>query len=179
MAFGTGEHATTAMCLRLIVETSRRLNRGSGGSAVKTVGTSLDLGSGSGILALAARQFGARHALGLDNDPHAVRTAKENAALNSVVQGVKFAQADLLRKWQPDTTQTWAMVTANLFSNLLVALMPLMTRALAPGGFLIMSGILKTQADEVVAAASSAGLEIATRRRRGKWVALLARGKAQ
>ena len=127
----------------------------------------LDLGTGSGILALAARQLGAKNALGLDNDRHAVRTARENAVLNGVARGVKFRQADLLRRWEPDPTRPWAVVTANLFSNLLVALMPLMARALAPDGFLITSGILRTQAEEVQAAAASARF---SRRRRGKWV---------
>ncbi len=170
MAFGTGEHATTAMCLRLLVEASRRLNRA--GNAWNV----LDLGTGSGILALAARQLGAGKALGLDNDRHAVRTARENAVLNGVVSGVKFQQADLLRRWQPDEARPWPVITANLFSNLLVGLMPLMARALAPGGVLILSGILANQADEVVAAAFAQHLTVPTRRRRGKWVALLARG---
>lgn len=169
MAFGTGEHATTAMCLRLLVETSQRLSR------TATAWNVLDLGTGSGILALAARQLGAKYTLGLDNDRHAVRTARENAMLNGITRGVKFQQADLLRRWQPDATHPWAVVTANLFSNLLVELMPLMVRALADGGVLITSGILATQADEVANAITAENLEIVTRRRRGKWVALLAK----
>ena len=171
MAFGTGEHATTAMCLRLLVETSRKVGRAGGNPW-----NALDLGTGSGILALAARKLGAAYALGLDNDRHAVRTARENAVLNEVTRGVKFGQADLLISWQAvDTTRSWAVITANLFSNLLVALMPSMARTLATDGYLILSGILASQADEVVAAAQGAGLEIQTRRKRGKWVALLAR----
>ncbi len=169
MAFGTGEHATTAMCLRFLVETSRRLNRESVGW------NTLDLGTGSGILALAARHLGSQHVLGLDNDRHAVRTAKENAVFNELTRGVKFQQADLLRRWQPDASRPWTVVTANLFSNLLVALMPVMAGALAPGGTLILSGILAAQADEVAAAARGAKLEVISRRRKGKWVALLAR----
>ena len=88
MAFGTGEHATTAMCLRLLAEVARRHAPGSWDM--------LDLGTGSGILALAAHRFGARHALGIDNDPHAVRTARENARLNGLTaRAVRFAQGDL------------------------------------------------------------------------------------
>ena len=83
MAFGTGEHATTAMCLRLLAETARTLKADGHGGAWEL----LDLGSGSGILALAGKMFGARSALGLDNDPHAVRIARENAALNGVRGG--------------------------------------------------------------------------------------------
>ena len=162
MAFGTGEHATTAMCLRLLAGISGRHAAGSW--------SLLDLGTGSGILALAGKRFGAANALGLDNDPHAVRTARENARLNGIgVRSVRFAQADLTRWRRPDG-QVWPVVTANLFSELLIRLMPdVLAPAVAPGGDLILSGVLATQADEVVVAIRAANLALLATIRRGRW----------
>ena len=167
MAFGTGEHATTAMCLRFLAEASVRLNAAGGWQV-------LDLGSGSGVLALAARTFGAQEATGLDNDPHAVRTARENAALNAI-RRVRFQRVDLLRgTWPQHRPDGWPLVTANLFSELHVALLPQMAAAMRAGGRLIASGILASQTPEVEGALRTADLEVITRRRRGRWVAYLA-----
>ena len=162
MAFGTGEHATTSMCLRLLLEVARQ-----------RAGTNwdvLDLGMGSGILALAGKLFGARQALGVDNDPHAVRTAKENAKLNDLTgRRVRFEQAEL-PVWHPAPEQTWPVVTANLFSELLIRLMPkVIAPAVATGGDLILSGVLATQAEEVVASVQTAGLCLLTTKQRGRW----------
>lgn len=169
MAFGTGEHATTAMCLRLLDEQTRNLPPGTWDA--------LDLGTGSGILALAARRFGARTVLGLENDPHAVRTARENARRNGLHSpAVRFQRADL-RRWSPVAGgQTWPVVMANLFSTLLVELLPtVIVPALAPGGRLIASGVLAgEQTAEVEGALRGAGLELRETRRRGKWRAFLA-----
>ena len=170
MAFGTGEHATTAMCLRLLAEVAR----GRRGESWEL----LDLGTGSGILALAGKLFGASGALGLDNDPHAVRTANENAALNGV-RGVRFQRTDLLKNWTPATSATWPVITANLFSELLIALLPNIWRSLADGGSLIASGIMATQAAEVENALHAHALRILDKTRRGKWVAFLVRSSAK
>ena len=162
MAFGTGEHATTSMCLRLLLDVARQRE--------ETKWDALDLGMGSGILALAGKMFGATKVLGVDNDPHAVRTARENATLNDLTgRQVLFEQAEL-PVWHRPPTQTWPVVTANLFSELLIRLMPvLIVPVLAPGGDLILSGVLATQADEVVAAAQAARLMVLTTKRRGRW----------
>ena len=165
MAFGTGEHATTAMCLRFLAEVAAGLD----GSWEM-----LDLGSGSGILALAGRLFGAREALGLDNDPHAVRTGRENAALNGV-RGVRFRRADLLVGPLPEKPGGRRVVAANLFSELLTALLPRVRRLLAADGVLIASGILALQAAVLEAAFAKNRLEVVTKRRRGKWTAFLVR----
>ena len=162
MAFGTGEHATTAMCLRFLLETAQ--NRTAPWHL-------LDLGNGSGILALAGRLFGAKTARGLDNDPHAVRTARENAALNGV-RGVKFQRADLVHDWQPESGQ-WPVITANLFSELLTVLLPRIRTALARDGLLIASGVLATQAAELEDNLRKNRLAIIRTRRRGKWTAFL------
>ena len=165
MAFGTGEHATTAMCLRFLAETAGKMS---------DPWDLLDLGTGSGILALAGRLFGARSVFGLDNDPHAVRTARENAALNGV-RGVRFSRADLLRDAPPETYAGWQVVAANLFSELLTPLLPCIHSLLADDGVLIASGILLSQAAALEAAFAAHRLEVVTKRRRGKWTAFLVR----
>lgn len=162
MAFGTGEHATTAMCLRFLAQEARRRRQ--------EPWKLLDLGAGTGILALAGRMLGASRATGYDNDPDAVRTAKENAALNSV-NGVTFRRLDLVRSWQPQ--RTWPVIVANLFSGLILALLPRIAKALAPGASLILSGVLRDQAPQVESALVQHELHYMLRRK-GKWVAILA-----
>jgi ribosomal protein L11 methyltransferase len=158
MAFGTGDHATTATCLRFLADISDELDG--------QPWDMLDLGSGSGILALASRLLGARRAEAGDFDPHAVRTAKENARLNGI-QGISIKKLDV-RTWQPQ--RKWQVVAANLFSDLLVEVAPKIVAALAPGGRVVFSGILRTQEKEVVAAFRRAGVRIDRLVRKGKWV---------
>ena len=161
-AFGTGEHSTTAMSLRLLEETTRKWPDG---------WAALDVGTGTGILALAARQFGAAKVLGLDNDPRAIANARSNARLNHLSRAA-FVPADVL-KWQPTTG--YDIITANLFSELLIAALPTLQRALLAEGRVIISGILRAQSATVVRALRRAGFQIEKQRRRGKWLALLLR----
>jgi ribosomal protein L11 methyltransferase len=165
MAFGTGDHATTATCLRFLADVSETL----AGKSWEM----LDLGAGSGILALAARVLGARRVEAGDFDPHAVRTAKENVRLNKL-NGVTVKKTDV-RIWNP--SRTWDVVAANLFSDLLQEVAPKIAAATAPGGWVVFSGILRTQEREVVAAFRRAGLKIDRLVRKGKWVSGLARKK--
>ena len=165
MAFGTGDHATTASCLRFLADVS--------GALAGRPWEMLDLGTGSGILALAARVFGARRAEAGDFDPHAVRTAKENARLNAI-KGVTVKKIDV-RSWRPE--RTWEVVAANLFSDLLMEVAPKIVAAVAPGGRLVFSGILRTQEAEVVAAFRRAGLHIDRLVRKGKWVSGLGQAR--
>jgi ribosomal protein L11 methyltransferase len=164
-AFGTGEHATTAMALRLLEETTRNFPRG---------WRMLDAGMGTGILALAARRLGAGEVLGLDNDSRAVAHARENARRNQITRA-KFVSSDLLQ-WQPRLR--YEVITANLFSELLIAALPIFRRALHARGRLILSGILRTQESVVVRAMRPARFEVLRVRRRGKWIALLVRRTA-
>ena len=162
LAFGTGEHATTATCLRLLADVARE---------VAAQGWEmLDLGCGSGILALAGRLLGARRADAVDFDPQAVRTARDNARANGL-RGVSVKGLDV-RKWQP--ARTWDVVTANLLSGLLIEIAPKLAVSVASGGALILSGILRAQEVEVVAAYRRTGFRIERIVRKGKWVALLA-----
>lgn len=162
MAFGTGDHDTTATCLRFLADVSEELT--------SSAWEMLDLGTGSGILALSARIFGARRVEASDFDPHAVRTAKENARLNGL-RGVSVKKSDV-REWQPE--RTWDVVTANLFSDLLQEVAPKIVAAVAPRGRLVFSGILRTQEKEVVTAFQRNGLRIDRLVRKGKWVSGLA-----
>ena len=112
MAFGTGDHATTASCLRMLCDCATAMP-GNGWDM-------LDLGTGSGILAIAAKQLGARKAAAFDFDPHAVRTAKTNARANGT-SGLTIRKVDVTQ-WTPE--RTWDVVTANLFSEVLIKAAP-------------------------------------------------------
>jgi ribosomal protein L11 methyltransferase len=167
MAFGTGEHATTAMCLRHLADIAS-LHRDSEWSF-------LDLGTGSGILAMAARLLGATQVLGTDFDPHAIRTAKENASNNSI-RNIKFLRSDVLR-WKPE--QTWEVVASNLFSGVLIEAARVIAGAVAPDGHLILSGVLREQETEVLSAFRHEKLRVLKVTRKGKWIsALLKRPRA-
>lgn len=163
VAFGTGEHATTASCLRMIADVAHEL-RG-------TEWDALDLGTGSGILAFAARIFGARKVEASDFDATAVRVAKENAAANNIT-GVRFIRSDLLKWTAP---RQWPVVLANVFSTTLIAAAPLIAAAVEKGGRLILSGILRTQEGEVLSAFRKQGCRLERAVRKGKWVTLLTR----
>jgi ribosomal protein L11 methyltransferase len=163
-AFGTGEHATTAMSLRLLEEVSRSFSLG---------WRMLDVGTGTGILALAGRRFGAHEVLGLDLDPSAVAHAKENARRNHIRE-IEFVRADILR-WK--SARRFDLITANLFSELLIAALPKFHRALRGEACLILSGILREQADAVIRALHLRGFEVVRQRRRGKWIAIFAARK--
>jgi ribosomal protein L11 methyltransferase len=169
-AFGTGDHATTAMSLRLLEKTARDL---------KTGWSIVDLGTGSGILALAAQILGARRILAIDNDPIAIRTAKQNARLNKI-RGVQFRAGDV-RNWKPAhkgrLRQGFGaqvdIITANLFSELLIEISPKFKAA----RWLILSGFLRDQERDVRRALTRKKIDIVEVHRRGKWVAVLARRK--
>jgi ribosomal protein L11 methyltransferase len=159
MAFGTGDHATTAACLRFLSDVSEELSSQSW--------EMLDLGCGSGILALAGSLLGARKALAGDFDPHAVRTAKENVRANAIA-GVTVKKLDV-RVWQPP--RTWDVVAANLYSGLLIEVAPRIAAACASGGRFIFSGILRAQEEEVLPILKKAGFVVRRLVRKGKWVA--------
>jgi ribosomal protein L11 methyltransferase len=183
-AFGTGEHPTTAMSLRLLERSTRfwgaqaaslhssgagrrRLFReGSAGSlrSPEPERTLLDLGTGSGILALAAARFGAKRVIAIDDDPVAIATARENARRNKL-DNIDFRIADV-RRWPfPPRSE---IITANLFSELLIEILPKLKRTQR----LILSGILRDQEGQLVRALKRNGIVIVEIRRRAKWVAI-------
>lgn len=158
MAFGTGEHATTATCLRLLCDAAKGLPAG---------WRAMDAGTGSGILAIAAEKLGASAVEAFDFDPACVRIAKENAK-NNLCKRIRICKADA-RKIVG--FQRADVIVANLFSELLLASAPGFSRRLSRGGKLIFSGVLCKQADEVAAGLIRAGFAQPRIIVRGKWCA--------
>jgi ribosomal protein L11 methyltransferase len=158
MAFGTGHHATTATVLRLLVDYAKARNG--------QPWTMLDLGTGSGLLAIAAEKLGATRAWGCDFDEKAVRVARVNLRRNGT-KHVAIDEADVL-KWKP--REKWDCVVANLFYDLLEDVFPKLVRSLKRDGTLLISGILRTQADGCLEAGRKAGLQFDKVITRGKWV---------
>jgi ribosomal protein L11 methyltransferase len=156
MAFGTGLHPTTRGCLALLQELE---------SMPACV---LDVGCGSGILALAALRLGARHAVGLDIDPLAVAAARENAARNGLEDRLEVSEGTLPAT--PD--HRYPLVLANLVAAVLVDLAPQLAAHLARGGTLLASGIIEPRAAEVAGALEAAGLAVRERREDGEWNSL-------
>lgn len=164
MAFGTGGHQTTATCLRQLVDESE----------IRTPGdwNLLDLGCGSGILAVAAVKLGAKSVTALENDLLACDVAKTNAERHGVGDTVSLIEGDAIG-WTEEAGnegRTFDIIAANLFSDLLVQLFPHVPKALSPGGRVIVSGFLTTQAKAVHEAARDAGIDLYNFIRRGKWV---------
>jgi ribosomal protein L11 methyltransferase len=159
-AFGTGDHATTAMCLRMLERITRNLDDW----------TMLDAGTGSGILAIAGRRCGAQRIVAIDSDPIATSTAERNARRNRV-KNIEFQTGDVLKQ---RLKGKFNVITANLFSEILIAALPIWLPHLANDGRLILSGVLRSQEPALVTALRRNGLSAAEIRRRGKWIALLA-----
>ena len=154
LAFGTGGHETTSLCLEALDELVE------GGERI------LDIGTGSGILAIAALKLGAASAEGVDIDPVAVRTAVENAELNGVADRFKGLVGDL----SDQASGTYNTITANIVANAIISLSPAVPGLLAAGGHFIASGIIDTRADEVEDALQAAGLQVAARKEKRGWV---------
>lgn len=163
MAFGSGEHATTGMVLRHL---------GAMGKQVES-STVLDLGTGSGILALTARALGAKKITAMDNCPDCVRIAKDNERANFSRAQIHWYCSELNSFAKPGR---FSLVTANLFSELLIQNAKRIWNFVAPGGTLVLSGILNAQGPEVIRAYRKLGAVLNRQRRRGKWV-MLAMGK--
>ena len=128
----------------------------------------LDVGSGSGVLALAALRLGAERAVGYDTDPLAVEAALANAERNGLSDGLEVRDGTL----PAVAGERYPLVLANLVAALLIELAARLAAHLEPGGALIASGIVADRADEVVAALEGAGLVVRERRDDGEWVAL-------
>ncbi len=166
MAFGTGLHPTTRLCLAAIERLADEATP-PGSLAEARV---LDVGCGSGILGLAALRLGAASVLGLDTDPIAVEATVANARRNGVVRRMRARHGSL-----PSGEPPFDVVVANLIASVLVALAPALALELAPGGRLVTSGIFIDRETEVASALASAGLEVGERTVEGEWVALVAR----
>jgi ribosomal protein L11 methyltransferase len=162
MAFGTGHHATTALCLKAIAMLWREGNV-SGDTGF------LDLGTGSGILALACAKLGMT-GLALDIDPVAVANALENMALNEINHGLAIQKGGL-EMLDPD--RHFGLILANILAGPLVHMAPTLARRLESGASMVLSGILREQAERVENAYCDQGLPAPRRLMDGEWVALI------
>ena len=156
MAFGTGTHETTNMCMQLL---EKYLTPG-----MKV----MDVGTGSGILAIAAALLGSGEVLAVDIDPDAVKVAGENVAANGVEDQVKVVVGDLCK----DAAMPCELAVANIVADAVCMLMGPLQRHLLPGGLLICSGIMKTREEDVLQEAKRLGYRLRDRLEMGEWVAL-------
>ena len=161
LAFGTGGHETTSLCMEALDE------RVQGGERV------LDIGTGSGILAIAALKLGAAVAEGVDIDPVAVRTAGENAALNGVQDQLTVLVGDLSDK----ASGPYDIITANIVANAILSLAPAVPGLMADGAVFIASGIIDTRKDEVIAGLEAAGLAVVEVKEKRGWECIVCRKK--
>ncbi|MEG0740728.1 MAG: 50S ribosomal protein L11 methyltransferase [Clostridia bacterium] len=156
MAFGTGTHETTNMCMMLL---EKHLH---GGMRV------MDVGTGSGILAIAAAKLGAEDVLAIDIDPDAVKVAKENVILNHVQARVRTVVGDLVK----GEAMPCELAVANIVADAICMLAGPLTRHLVRDGLLICSGIIREREQDVLAAVKEAGYTVYDRCEKGEWVAL-------
>lgn len=156
MAFGTGEHETTSMCLELLQE------------CVKQGDTCIDVGCGSGILGIAAAKLGAGKCYLTDIDTIAVQSATHNCEKNGVSQKVTVAHANLL----DDAQVKGNVVFANITAEVLAMLAPSIPKNLKEDGILILSGIIQSRLTLVKEAYAAVGLSVVEERRKGEWYAL-------
>lgn len=158
LAFGTGNHETTRLCCERLVAFA---------GAKGVSGRVLDAGCGSGILALSAARLGFDHVQGFDNDPEAVRVSHENAALNGLDGRVGFFVGDLISGLKGQQAD---LIMANIQADILMRFAPNLVDAVAPGGTLVLSGILAIEVDSVrkVFQANTLGWKIESRTM-GEW----------
>lgn len=158
MAFGTGQHASTRMALALIQESMARIG----------ASEALDVGTGTGILAMAAILFGAKRAVAIDNDPDAVRVARENIDQNGLGEKIAVSATPV-----EQIQTTFPLVIANIVHDVLVEMAPTLTRLTASGGHLVLAGILSgPQEENIIRLYESLGYNLLGRQYQDEWVAL-------
>jgi ribosomal protein L11 methyltransferase len=154
MSFGTGHHETTRLVLSMM---EWRVPKG---------GTVLDVGTGTGILAIAGVRLGARIAVGVDIDEWSFENARENAAVNGVEDAVKLYRGTL----HDVPSGTFDLVTANIQRNVIEALLPDLTRRTAPEGWLFLSGLLAEERPAILDSFTEAGLRVEEERTADEWI---------
>jgi ribosomal protein L11 methyltransferase len=163
MAFGTGGHETTRLCLELLEGIMDEM-------PTFLIPSVLDLGTGSGILAMAAVKLGAGRVRAVDIDPQAVEVARENLAINGLAEQVACSTTPL-----EELQETFDVILANILAEELVRLAPLLIQRLSTGGVLVLSGILAEKEPLVRSGFTSPELEYRETRRQGEWVAMVYR----
>ncbi|NDJ61192.1 MAG: 50S ribosomal protein L11 methyltransferase [Chloroflexi bacterium] len=165
MAFGTGTHPTTQLCLEAL------------DAHIQPGAQVFDLGTGSGILAIAAAKLGAAHVLAVDNDPVAVEAALENVAQNDSIDKITVQAGSLASV--VGSARRFDVLVANILARVIIAMCEeRLGEVIRPGGLGLFSGIMVTQADDVEAALRATGLEPFHRRVQGDWVVIEARRPA-
>lgn len=159
MAFGTGTHATTRLCLAFLEE------------YVKPDCTVLDLGCGSGILSVGAVLLGAGHATGVDIDQLAVDISGENAALNGASEKTTFIKGDLTQ----NVSGKYDIICANIVADVILRLAPVIPEYLADGGIFLASGIISPRGGEIIETFEKAGLTVIKQREEEDWAAFACR----
>ncbi len=156
-AFGTGTHATTSLCLSMLEK------------IVKGSEKVLDIGCGSGILAIASVLLGAKKALGVDIDETAVKVAKENAALNGVLESTEFIVGDLAEK----VCGTYDIITANIVADVIIRLLETIDVYMHKNTRVILSGILDLRANDVIKAINNFGFNVELELKKDNWYAFM------
>ena len=169
-AFGTGNHATTSTCLRMLCDEARKRPAGSW--------RLIDAGCGTAVLGLAGMRLGAASGICYDFDPVAVEVARRNLERNGGADRLQLFQADVF-EWSPQEDEKADILLANLFSTVLQKAFPRLRACLAgPESILIVSGILREQAEETLEAAQKHGFELLRRVTSGKWVTMKLRQRS-
>lgn len=166
-AFGTGMHETTQLCMRQL---KKYVNKDT---------QILDVGTGSGILSIAALKLGAAHAVGTDLDPCAVSAVKENLEANQIPEdAMEMILGNIIDEKEVQDRvgyEKYDIVAANILADVLIPLTPVILHQLKPGGIYITSGIIDDKETSVVEAVKAAGLEIVEITYQGEWVSVTAR----
>jgi len=174
MAFGTGLHPTTRLCLLAIEQCL------SPGRAV------LDVGTGSGVLAIAAAKLGARPVLAIDADPQATAIARQNIALNGVADQIQVRHSTLPgggdlpvyfvldHPLEPLDAGQFDLVVVNILAPVIIGMAPALASRMAPGGRLIAAGLIDSQESEVIATLQAQGLQVVSRSQEKDWICLIA-----
>ena len=153
MAFGTGYHETTRICLRLLA------------GAVPDGARVLDVGTGTGVLAIGALRLGAASAVGVDVDPWSVTNGRDNAALNGVAGQLDVREGSL--EVVPETG--FDLVVANIISSILEPMLPILAEKAAPSASLVLSGLLATERERVVGTMAGLGYALAAEEHENEW----------
>jgi ribosomal protein L11 methyltransferase len=161
LAFGTGQHPTSRMCLEAMERVS-----------LPRAWTMLDVGTGSGILAIYGAKLGASRIMALDVDPEAIRSAEENIRLNHIVGAIEVSSMPLEELKGP-----FSLLTANLTLGVILQLLPHFSRLVDPGGWLILSGLLTDQAGDVQDYFPRYGFSEYEALKQAEWVCIIARKK--
>ena len=157
MAFGTGTHHTTSMCMEYLEE------------IITPQAEVFDVGTGSGILSIAAAKLGAKSIVAVDIDANAVRIAKENIAENGLSEVIAVKEGDLLH----GTEGKADVIIANIIADIIIMLLPDVAQKLKADGKFLASGIIEEREDDIKQAAAASGLKVISTRHKGGWVAML------